>query len=127
MRSKCYILIIFFISLLIFIWYNFTDYLSPDFEKSGLNYEDFSENEAIKILKDKYTEFKNYPNDNLPPQSIKTEKATNGRYIAFVQEWSGRPILGAKCFFVDNNWKITKIWEFLPSMTEYDFSVKTCK
>ncbi len=53
--------------------------------KSGL-----TESEAISLLKAAYPEYKNYPNDNLPPQSIQTKQATNGWYVAFVQEGSGQ-------------------------------------
>lgn len=61
-----------------------------------------SESEAISLLKDVYPEFKNYPNDNLPSQSIQTKQASNGWYVAFVQEGSVRHTLEAKCFLVTN-------------------------
>ncbi len=86
-----------------------------------------SESKAISILKAAYPEFENYPNDKLPPQSIRTEKAVDGWYVAFVQEGSGRPILGAKCFFIKNDESIGFIAEFSASSTEdIDFSIKTC-
>lgn len=85
-----------------------------------------TESKAISILKIAYPEFKDYPNDNLPPQSIKIEKDINGWYIAFVQEGSGRPILGAKCFFVNNDESIRALGEFNPSIEDIDFSIKTC-
>ncbi|PIP53027.1 hypothetical protein COX08_03250 [Candidatus Beckwithbacteria bacterium CG23_combo_of_CG06-09_8_20_14_all_34_8] len=85
-----------------------------------------SESKAISILKTAYPEFNSYPNNNLPPQSIKTEQDMNGWYVVFVQEGSGKPILGAKCFFVDNDENIRTIGEFNPSIEDIDFSIKTC-
>lgn len=86
-----------------------------------------SESEAITLLKSTYPEYKNYPNNNLPPQSIKTEKDTNGWYVTFMQEGSGRPLLGAKCFFVNNDGNIRSIGEFNPTGGKTDFSLKTCE
>src|SRR4030067_2774150 len=59
---------------------------------------DLTESEAISLLKAAYPEFKTYPNDKLPPQSIQTRQAMNGWDVAFVQEGAGRPILEAKRF-----------------------------
>jgi hypothetical protein len=85
-----------------------------------------SESEAISVLKTAYPEFNSYPNNNLPPQSIRTEKDLNGWYVAFVQEGSGRSIIGAKCFFVNNDRSIRVIGEFNPSIDDIDFSIKNC-
>ncbi|HJW65863.1 MAG TPA: hypothetical protein VJ507_03670 [Candidatus Bathyarchaeia archaeon] len=76
---------------------------------------DLTESEAISLLKAAYPEFKTYPNDKLPPQSIQTRQAMNGWYVAFVQEGSGRPILEAKCFLVTVDKTITSIGEYAPS------------
>jgi hypothetical protein len=85
---------------------------------------DLTESEAISLLKATYPEFRNYPNDNLPPQSIQTKQTSNGWYVAFVQEGSGRPILEAKCFLVADNRTITCIGEYVPKVGEdrYDLS-----
>jgi len=82
------------------------------------------ESEALSLLKVEYPEFKNYPNDNLPPQSIQTKRTSNGWYVAFVLEGSGRPILEAKCFLVTDDKSITKIGEYVPKVGEdrYDLS-----
>ena len=77
-----------------------------------------SESEAISLVKAAYPEFKNYPNDNLPPQSIQTKQASNGWYIVFVQEGSGRPILEAKCFLVIDDKTIMSIGEYMPKIGE---------
>jgi len=82
-----------------------------DNNKNGL-----TESEAISLLKAAFPEFKNYPNDNLPPQSIQTKQASNGWYVAFVQEGSGRPILEAKCFLVRQDKTITSIGEYSPKV-----------
>jgi hypothetical protein len=79
--------------------------------------------EVISLLKTAYPEYKNYPNDNLPPQSIQTKQSSNGWYIAFVQEGSGRPILEAKCYFVSNDKSITFIGEYLPKIGEDRFDL----
>jgi hypothetical protein len=77
-----------------------------------------TESEAISVLKTAYPEFKNYPNNKLPPQSIQTQKASNGWYVAFVQEGSGRPILNAECFLVTDDKTITRIGVYAPRVGE---------
>jgi len=88
------------------------------------NNRGLTESEAISLLKVAYPEFKNYPNDDLPPQSIQTKQASNGWYIAFIQEGSGRPILEAKCFLVTEYKTIVSIGEYSPKFGEdrYDLS-----
>jgi hypothetical protein len=84
-----------------------------------LTYSDkksLSESEAVSLLKAAYPEFKNYPNDNLPPQSIQTRQSSAGWYVAFVQEGSGRPILEAKCFLVKDDKSITLIGVYVPEV-----------
>jgi hypothetical protein len=87
------------------------------------NSTDLTKSEAISLLKSTYPEFKNYPNDNLPPQSIQTKQASNGWYVAFVQEGSGRPILEAKCFQVKDDKTITAIGEYVPKVGEDRFDL----
>jgi hypothetical protein len=82
---------------------------------------------AVALLKNTYPEFKSYPNDNLPPQSIRTERGDGGWYVAFVQEGSGRPILGAKCFLVTNDKEVHFIGELRPAMENGNFSIKNCR
>ena len=96
----------------------------PIFYSINRNKNGLTEFEAISLLKAAYPEFKNYPNDNLPPQSIQTKQASNGWYVAFVQEGSGRPILEAKCFLVGDDKTITSIGEYVPRVGEdrYDLS-----
>jgi hypothetical protein len=82
-----------------------------------------TESEVISLLKAKYPEFKNYPNDNLPPQSIHIKQTSNGWYVAFVQEGSGRPILAAKCYLITDDKSITFIGEYLPKVGEDRFDL----
>ena len=82
------------------------------------NGADPTESEAISFLKAAYPEFKNYPNENLPPQSIQTKQDSDGWYVAFVQEGSGRPILEAKCFLVKDDKTIIVIGEYVPKAGE---------
>jgi len=89
--------------------------------------ESISELKAIEILKNQFSEFKDYPSDNLPPKSIKTEKAENGWYVAFVQEGSGRPIIDARCFLVKNDGKIIqKKYDSQADTSVGEFSAKEC-
>lgn len=88
-----------------------------------------TESEAISLLKNSYPEFKDYPNDKLAPQSIKTEKTGDGWYVAFIQEGSGRPIISAKCFYVDNQKNIVSMRLYNPALEEdsaAEFSARTC-
>jgi len=118
MKKKQYIII----TILVLIILTYLKYFLED-DKSNL-----TESEAISILKKDYPEYQNYPNDNLPPQSIRTDEDIDGWYISFVQEGSGRPIIKAKCFFVDNNGNIRVIGEFEPKIGDIDgdFSIRTC-
>ena len=81
----------------------------PIFSLTGIIGNGLTESEAISLLKAAYPEFNDYPNQNLPPQSIQTRQASNGWYVAFVQEGSGRPILEAKCFLVGNDKTIATV------------------
>lgn len=92
----------------------FTLILIAAYTLHSLNEADSTESEAISLVKAAYPEFKNYPNDNLPPQSIQTKQASNGWYVAFVQEGSGRPILEAKCLLVKDDKTIIVIGEYVP-------------
>ena len=96
----------------------FTLILIVAYTLHSLNEADSTESEAISLVKAAYPEFKNYPNDNLPPQSIQTKQASNGWYVAFVQEGSGRPILEAKCFLVKDDKTIIVIGEYVPRAGE---------
>ncbi|HII38458.1 TPA: hypothetical protein HA318_00440, partial [Candidatus Micrarchaeota archaeon] len=85
---------------------------------------------AVSILKAAYPEFKEYPNEDLPLQSIRAEKTSEGWRVAFVQEGLGRPILGAKCFLVKNNGAIADPLTYAPlpgsDVFTNDFSATTC-
>ena len=90
------------------------------------NENGLTESETISLLKTAYPKFKNYPNDNLPLQSIQSKQASNGWYVAFVQEGSGRTILEAKCFLVTGNKTLTNIGEYVSKVGEdlFDLSGK---
>jgi len=88
-----------------------------------------SESKAIETIKNQFQELKEYPSDKLAPKSIKTEKAANGWYVAFVQEGSGRPIISAKCYLVDNQKNIMSEKTYNPTIGEdstAEFSPITC-
>jgi hypothetical protein len=96
----------------------------PIFYLINSNEKSLTESEAISLLKSAHPEFENYPNDNLPPQLIQTKQASNGWYVVFVQEGSGRPILEAKCFLITNDKTITSISVYVPEVNEdrYDLT-----
>jgi len=77
-----------------------------------------SESIAIEIVKNQFPEFKEYPSNQLPPKSIKTEKTNEGWHIAFIQEGSGRPIISANCFFIDNQKNIVSQRIYNPTIEE---------
>ena len=90
--------------------------------------DNLSQTQAISLIKSSYLEFKDYPSDSLPPQSIKTEKVANGWYIAFIQEGSGIPLIEARCFFIKNDASIADLGKFKPnSLEDFNFSIRTCK
>lgn len=88
-----------------------------------------SETAAIEILQNKFPEFDGYPGSALPPKSIKTERASNGWHVAFIQEGSGRPIISATCFFVGDDRNIVKVGVFNPQISDFTHTIspKTCK
>ena len=79
-----------------------------------------SEAKAIETVKDQFPEFRGYPSDKLPPKSIKTERADDGWYAAFIQEGSGRPIISATCFFVDDTGNIVSTKTYSPAVDDAD-------
>ena len=85
-----------------------------------------SEEGAVSLLKKAHPEYAAYPNDKLPPQSIRTEKDVDGWYVAFLQEGSGRPLISADCYYVGNDKTTRSIGKFTPQGVESQFSLKTC-
>lgn len=127
MKNKSLILISISILILIVILCMGITYWYFNWSKITTS-EIMSESRAIATIKNTFPELNDYPSDQLPPRSIKTEKADNGWYVGFVQEGSGRPIISAKCFFVDNNKSVAKISEFNPNINDnaLNISPKTC-
>jgi len=123
---KCKLLILVTILITLFClgigyWYFKGSKISPS--------ETISESDAIEIIKSQFPELKEYPSDKLPPKSIRTEKTGDGWYAAFVQEGSGRPIISAKCFFVDRQKNIISMRSYNPTIEEDSpsvFSPETC-
>jgi len=86
------------------------------------------EREAIRIIKDVYPELERYPADTFPVKSIRTERAPEGWYVAFIQEGSGVPIISARCYCVENDRNVTLVGMVNQSIMVMvpDFSPKTC-
>jgi hypothetical protein len=124
MKNKLLILISIFVAIL-FVGAIFWYLNGSKTATSGI----LSESTAIETIKNQFPEFKEYPSDKLAPKSIKTEKATDGWYVAFVQEGSGRPILSAKCYLIDNQKNIVSEKTYNPAIGEdstAEFSPITC-
>ena len=88
-----------------------------------------SSGDAVEFIKNQYPELRDYPSDKLAPTSISVEKGKDGWFVAFIQEGSGRPILSATCFFVDNQKNIMSMKTYAPSVEEDSteaFSPRTC-
>ena len=138
MRNKSFVLIVFLIAGVIFGVLGTMVFLSqkpadqqiqPPANNGGITESVFSKTDAIKLLQDQNPQFKDYPSDNLPPRSVKTEQADNGFYVAFIQEGSGRPIISATCFFVDNQKNVMSEKKYNPTVEQdstAEFSAKTC-
>jgi hypothetical protein len=86
------------------------------------------EREAIRIVHNTSPELEAYPSDELPPRSIRTEKAPGGWYVAFIQEGSGLPILSARCYYVGNDREVrlTGIVNHSIRVLPQDFSAQRC-
>jgi hypothetical protein len=92
-------------------------------------HETIDEATAVQIIKSEFPELKGYPSNQLPPKSIRTEKSDDGWYVAFIQEGSGRPVISAKCYFVDTTKNILNIKTYTPEIGDDSpekFSAKTC-
>jgi hypothetical protein len=61
------------------------------------------ERDAIRMIRNANPELGAYPSDGSPPRSIRTVHASEGWYVAFIQEGSGLPILSARCYYIGNN------------------------
>jgi hypothetical protein len=85
---------------------------------------------AINAVKSSYPDFASYPSNELPPKGIYAEESNEGWYLAFIQFGSGRPILGADCFFVktsDNSVYPTGKFVPEPADTRITISPRTCE
>lgn len=121
MKNKTLIIIISLVAILILIASYFY------FKKPGNTA--MSEAVAIETLKTKFPELKDYPSDgSFPVKSIKTEQTSDGWYIAFIQEGSGVPIVGAQCFLIKNNKDTEQITYTSDDVfSPGEFSAKECR
>jgi hypothetical protein len=88
-----------------------------------------SEEDAISLIKNQYPELQDFPSDGLPPKVIHTEQSSEGWYVMFETQGSGRPIIEAKCFFVDNAKTVTLTGVYTPQLDDLkvNLSIKSCK
>ena len=109
-------------------------YFKPDRSEVRLWWETdgrtgrIDERDAIRMLQQMYPDLSSYPSDSMPPRSIRTEKADDGWYVAFIQEGSGLPILSARCYYVDNSGTIqlTGVVNQSIMVLPQDFSPRRC-
>jgi hypothetical protein len=86
------------------------------------------EREAVRIVQDSYPELKGYPSTNFAGRSIRTERGSEGWYIAFIHHGSGIPIISARCYCVGNDRNVTltgTVNQSIMVMPE-DFSPRMC-
>jgi len=86
------------------------------------------EREAVRIVQEAYPDLKGYPADSFPVRSIRTERAPEGWYVAFIQEGSGVPVISARCYCVGNDRNVTLTGAVNQSVMVMvpDFSSKRC-
>ncbi|MFW5720170.1 MAG: hypothetical protein ACOCXT_04055 [Candidatus Dojkabacteria bacterium] len=91
---------------------------------------ELTESIAVSLIQAKYPSLTEYPSDNLPPRSIKSEydKASSTWYVGFIQEGSGVPIISAKCFAVSANQEIKETGSYENTETlKNQISVRNCQ
>ncbi len=105
------------------IYYNF--YHKPNVAITS----SLTRDEAIEVVKSAYPDLQDYPSDMLPPKSIRVEEGSQGWYLGFIQEGSGLPFLGGRCFFVANNGTISETGTLKPAVgdTSNNLSLRDCK
>jgi hypothetical protein len=84
-----------------------------------------TEEDAIALVEQTHSELAGYPApDAFPPTQINAERDESGWYLAFVQQGSGRPILGARCFFVPFDARlrpqgsVVEIGSYIPAVSD---------
>jgi hypothetical protein len=87
-----------------------------------------SEEFAISLVKNQYPELQDFPSDGLPPKIIRSEKSNDGWYVMFETQGSGRPLIEAKCFLIDNSKTVTLTGKYTPEIDDMQvtLSLKTC-
>ena len=85
------------------------------------------ERDAIRIIQETWPDLRNYPSE-MSLTSIRTQKAPDGWYAAFIQEGSGLPILSARCYHVGNDRTVrqTGLLNHSIMVQPGDFSPETC-
>lgn len=86
------------------------------------------EGAAVRLVQQTNPELMAYPSGRLPPRSIRTAKAPDGWYVAFIQEGSGLPILSARCYYVgnDRNVRLSGVVNHSIMVLPKDFSAQAC-
>ena len=112
----------------VLLYFKFLKGDSPQTSSTSILAE-FSPQDAIAMIQAKYPEFNDYPSTDLPPRSIKLDRADRGWFIAFIQEGSGLPVISATCFLVVDQDNMLKIGDFVATqpINLMEFSLRTCK
>ncbi|MFA5221986.1 MAG: hypothetical protein WC391_06850 [Methanoregula sp.] len=69
------------------------------FGKAGIP----DERAAVRLVQDTDPDLYAYPSSQFPVKTIKTTRAADGWYVAFIVEGSGVPIVSARCYFAGDN------------------------
>ena len=86
------------------------------------------EREAVRILQNACPGLKGYPSTTFAGRSVRTEKAADGWYVAFIQHGSGVPIISARCYLVGDDRTVTPTGTVNQSIMvmPQDFSPRLC-
>ena len=84
--------------------------------------------EAIRIVQETWPDLREYSSGMLTLKTIRTQKAPDGWYVAFIQEGSGVPIISARCYQVSNDRTVRQTGLLNRSIMVQleDFSPETC-
>jgi hypothetical protein len=86
------------------------------------------ERDAIRIVQETWPDLRDYSSGYLTLKTIRTQRAPDGWYVAFIQEGSGVPIISARCYHVGNDRTVrqTGLLDHSVMVQSGDFSPKTC-
>ena len=113
-----------------FLFFRYKSDLGFNLQKLGISVDIKTQDQAIESVKQKYTELRDYPSDELS-RTIVGEKSDNGWYLSFIQNGFGAPMVAVRCFLVVAvDGSIIENGNYGPSFPAEEnkyFSAKDCK